>query len=270
MPSRASSRTHLRHADVGQLALDEQRDGAVGDRGRARSSWPSGIASGHAAEQRPGPAALRGVGDVDDVDACRRAARRREATPPPLQSAASSTGAEVYGRCSDRRSSAGRTCRAGATPQHLQDRPAAMLAGRPAPRHRRRSSVVLVVECGSSTMTRATTRGCFAGTKPTNDVWYSQWPFRVAVAPVLGVELRRRAGLAGDAVALDAAPACRCRPSTTSVSICAAPRRRRGETSWRLGQPVTRLAADGRGDVRLDATCRRWRSRRRARPSAAA
>ena len=30
--------------------------------------------------------------------------------------------------------------------------------------------------CGSSTMTSATKRGCLAGAKPTNDVWYSQLP----------------------------------------------------------------------------------------------
>ena len=30
--------------------------------------------------------------------------------------------------------------------------------------------------CGSSTITSATKRGCLAGAKPTNDVWYSHLP----------------------------------------------------------------------------------------------
>ena len=66
----------LRHAEVGQLALDEQRHGAVRDRG-GREVVAVGVGSGQAAEQRPRPAALRAVGDVDDVDAGRRAGHTR-------------------------------------------------------------------------------------------------------------------------------------------------------------------------------------------------
>ena len=36
--------------------------------------------------------------------------------------------------------------------------------------------LVVVGACGSSTITSATKRGCLAGAKPTNDVWYSHLP----------------------------------------------------------------------------------------------
>ena len=66
----------LRHRERGQLALDEQRDGAVGDRG-GREVMAVGMRPGQAAEQRTRPTALRAVGDVDDVDAGRRADHAR-------------------------------------------------------------------------------------------------------------------------------------------------------------------------------------------------
>jgi hypothetical protein len=77
-------RHHLRHAEIRQLTLDEQRDRAVGD-GGGREVVTVRIASGQAAEQRSGPAALRAVGDIDDVDACRRADHTRGDACLPAQ-----------------------------------------------------------------------------------------------------------------------------------------------------------------------------------------
>ena len=66
----------LRDVELGQLALDEQRDGAVGDGGRSEVV-AVGIRSDQAAKERARPGALRTVGDVDDVDAVRRADHTR-------------------------------------------------------------------------------------------------------------------------------------------------------------------------------------------------
>ena len=76
MPARVSSHDDLRHAETGQLPLDEQGDCAIGDR-LACVLVAVGACAAQGAEQRAGTAALRPVRDVDDIDAVRRAEHTR-------------------------------------------------------------------------------------------------------------------------------------------------------------------------------------------------
>ncbi len=76
MPARRVVAHDLRHGEQVELALDEQGDGTVGDR-LERVLVTVGMRAAQGAEQRAGTAALRAVGDVDDIDAVRRAEHTR-------------------------------------------------------------------------------------------------------------------------------------------------------------------------------------------------